>query len=67
MLQIIFESTYSLYSMVFIILGLMSLGWLVVHIEAGRHQSNLKVAFALILGAIFIGFGIHFYLLSSGV
>ncbi len=67
MLQIVFESTYIWFAFAFILLGLMSLGWLVIHIEAGRHQSNAKVAFALILGALFLGFGIHFFLLSSGV
>jgi hypothetical protein len=67
MLQIIFETTYIYYAILFIILGLGSIGWLVVHVEAGRHQSNIKVAFALILGALFLGMGIHFYLLSTGV
>ena len=67
MLQIIFETTYTIYAIVFIILGLMALGWLVIHVEAGRHQSNLKVAFAVAIGALFLGFGVHFFLLASGI
>jgi TRAP-type C4-dicarboxylate transport system permease small subunit len=67
MLQIIFEGTYLWYAIIFILIGLGTFGWLVIHIEGGRHQSNLKVAFAIILGALFLGMGLHFYLLASGI
>jgi len=65
-LQIIFESLNIYLAVIFVALGLMSFGWLVIHVEHGRHFSKMKAAFALILGALFIGFGLHFLLLSGG-
>ncbi|NHJ12850.1 MAG: hypothetical protein EAX95_04200 [Candidatus Thorarchaeota archaeon] len=53
-------------SIIFIVLGLISFGWLVVHVEHSRHRSVQKMLLALVLGSIFIGFGIHFFLLSGG-
>ena len=58
---------FLLTSVVFIFFGLFSISWLVIHIEHGRHFSKLKVAFAIIIGSIFLGFGIHFILLSMGI
>jgi hypothetical protein len=62
-----FESNLSLFAVIFLFFGIFAIGWLVVHIEHGRHLSRLKVAFSGILGAILIGFGIHFLLLSLGM
>ena len=62
-----FESNLFLFSAIFLFFGIFAIGWLVVHIEHGRHLSRLKVAFSGILGAIFMGFGIHFLLLSLGM
>jgi len=62
-----FESTIFLYSAVFLFFGIFAFGWLFVHIEHGRHFSRLKVISALSLGAILIGFGIHFLLVSMGM
>jgi len=62
-----FESNFFLFSAIFIFLGIFAIGWLVVHIEHGRHLSKMKVFFSGILGAIFLGFGIHFLLLSFGI
>ena len=62
-----FESNFFLFSAIFIFLGIFAIGWLVVHIEHGRHLSKLKVAFSGILGATLLGFGIHLLLLSFGV
>lgn len=53
-------------SIIFVILGLLSFGWLVIHVEHSRHRSIEKMVLALVLGSIFIGFGIHFFLLSGG-
>jgi len=64
--EIIVESLNIYVAIIFMAFGLMSLGWLVIHVEHGRHFSKMKAAFALILGALFIGFGIHFLLLSGG-
>lgn len=54
-------------SIVFFFLGLFSFGWLVVHIEHSRHRSLARTAMAIVLGAILIGFGLHFFLLSLGL
>jgi len=53
-------------SILFIFLGLFSFGWLVVHVEHSRHRSMARMILAIALGAILIGFGIHFLLLSLG-
>jgi hypothetical protein len=62
-----FESNFFLFSAIFIFFGLFAIGWLVIHIEHGRHLSKMKVAFSGILGAVLLGFGIHFLLLSLGI
>lgn len=54
-------------SLLLILFGIFAFGWLVIHIEHSRHRSTTKVALALILGAILIGFGIHFFLLAGGI
>ncbi|TFG11969.1 hypothetical protein EU537_10860 [Candidatus Thorarchaeota archaeon] len=66
MLQITFESSFIYLSIVFIAFGLLSFGWLGVHVEHARHFSKIKAALALIVGSLFIGFGIHFLLLYTG-
>ena len=62
-----FESNFFLFSAIFLFFGIFAIGWLVIHIEKGRHLSKMKVLFSGILGAIFLGFGIHFLLLSFGI
>ena len=64
--EIIVESLNIYFAVIFVAFGLMSFGWLVIHVEHGRHFSKVKAAFALILGALFLGFGIHFLLLAGG-
>ncbi|MFW9800181.1 MAG: hypothetical protein ACFFD9_07090 [Candidatus Thorarchaeota archaeon] len=54
-------------SIIFILLGLFSFGWLVVHVKHSRHRSTLRMALATTIGSILIGFGIHFLLLSIGI
>lgn len=66
MLQAI-EASYFGISLLFLFLGLFSIAWLVIHIEHGRHISRLRVTSSLVLGAILVGFGIHFLLLSRGI
>ena len=61
------ESMFLPFSLIFIFFGIFAFGWLVVHVEHARHFSRFKVVFALILGALFLGFGIHFMLLAAGV
>ncbi|MFW9909281.1 MAG: hypothetical protein ACFFEF_11960 [Candidatus Thorarchaeota archaeon] len=61
------ESLFVYLAIIFIFFGIFALGWLVVHVEHARHFSKLKVIFALVLGAVFLGFGIHFILLAAGV
>jgi hypothetical protein len=62
-----FEGFYFPLSLVFIFLGIFALGWMIIHIEHGRHFSKFKVGSALALGAILFGFGLHFLLLSAGM
>jgi TRAP-type C4-dicarboxylate transport system permease small subunit len=66
MLQLL-ETSYISLSIVFMFLGIFSLGWLVVHIEHGRHVSVFRVASAIILGALLLGFGLHLFLLANGI
>ncbi|TFF91178.1 DUF350 domain-containing protein [Candidatus Thorarchaeota archaeon] len=66
MLQAI-EASYFGISILFLFLGIFSMAWLVIHIEHGRHISRFRVASSIVLGAVLIGFGIHFLLLSNGV
>jgi TRAP-type C4-dicarboxylate transport system permease small subunit len=54
-------------SLILIFFGLFAFGWLVVHVEHSRHRSTAKIALALILGAVLIGFGLHFFLIASGI
>ena len=61
------ESMFLPFSLIFIFFGIFAFGWLVVHVEHARHFSKFKVIFALVLGALFLGFGIHFMLLAAGV
>lgn len=60
------ETTLLSISILFLILGVFAFGWLVVHVEYSRHRSILKMLFALVIGSILLGFGIHFFLLSGG-
>lgn len=62
-----FESLFLPISIIFIFFGIFAFGWLVVHVEHARHFSRYKVIFALVLGALFIGFGVHFILLAAGI
>jgi hypothetical protein len=62
-----FESTIFLFSAIFLFFGIFAFGWLFIHIEHGRHFSRVKVVSAVILGAILLGFGIHFLLVSLGM
>ena len=66
MLQLL-ETSYIGLSFAFIFLGIFALGWLIVHIEHGRHVSVFRVASALTLGALLLGFGILFFLLANGM
>jgi TRAP-type C4-dicarboxylate transport system permease small subunit len=54
-------------SLILIFFGVFAFGWLIVHVEHSRHRSTLKIALALILGAVLMGFGIHFFLVASGI
>ena len=38
--EITFEGAYIYFAALFILFGLMSFGWLVVHVEYGRHFSK---------------------------
>ena len=62
-----FEGFYFPISLMFVFFGIFALGWLFVHIEHGRHFSKFKVGAALLIGAILLGFGLHFLLLSIGM
>jgi threonine/homoserine/homoserine lactone efflux protein len=66
MLQLTVESSFLYFAAAFIFFGVLAIGWLAVHVEHARHFSRFKVIFALILGALFLGFGIHFLLLATG-
>ena len=67
MLQLSVESSFQYFAVAFLFLGILAIGWLAVHVEHARHFSRFKVIFALVLGALFLGFGIHFLLLAAGI
>ncbi len=67
MLQITIESSFIYFALFFIIFGLFAFGWLAIHVEHARHFSRFKVLAAIIIGALFVGFGIHFLLLTFGI
>ncbi len=67
MLQIVFEALYPVFGTAFIVLGIIALIWLVVHVEHGRHFSKAKALFAVVLGSVLLGLGIHFMLLAAGL
>jgi hypothetical protein len=67
MLQIVIESLFLPFAIVFIFFGLYAFGWLVVHMEHARHTSWFRVAIAGILGSAMLGFGLHFLLVALGV
>ncbi|TXT55837.1 MAG: hypothetical protein BAJATHORv1_30220 [Candidatus Thorarchaeota archaeon] len=64
MLQIVVESLYIYFAAAYIIFGMMAFGWLVIHVEHGRHLSLFRVIMSGLFGAIFLGFGLHFLLLA---
>ncbi|MBD3407646.1 MAG: hypothetical protein GF411_16130 [Candidatus Lokiarchaeota archaeon] len=64
MLQIIVETLYIYFAAAFILFGMMAFGWLIIHVEHGRHLSLPRVIMSGIFAAIFLGFGLHFLLLS---
>ncbi len=66
MLQIHFATLFFPLAIVFIALGLIAFGWLVVHVEHSRHFSTAKVVIAGIIGAFFVGLGLQFLLLWMG-
>ncbi len=67
MLQSIVDFSFQYFAAAFIFFGIIAIGWLAIHVEHARHFSRFKVIFALILGSLFFGFGIHFLLLAAGV
>ncbi|MCK5150841.1 MAG: hypothetical protein KAQ65_03330 [Candidatus Thorarchaeota archaeon] len=67
MLQLTVESSFQYFAIAFLFFGILAIGWLAVHVEHARHFSRFKVIFALFLGALFLGFGIHFLLLAAGI
>ncbi|UCE11151.1 MAG: hypothetical protein JSW61_04220 [Candidatus Thorarchaeota archaeon] len=64
MLQTGFEALYGYISLAFILFGIFAIGWLIIHVEYSRHFSWFKVISAAVLGSLFLGFGIHFLILS---
>jgi TRAP-type C4-dicarboxylate transport system permease small subunit len=66
MLQLTIESSFFYFALLFFFFGLFAFGWLVIHVEHSRHFSKFKVAASLILGSLFMGFGLHFLLLVFG-
>lgn len=63
-MQVYFEGAILWVGLAFIVFGLMSYGWLVIHVEHSRHFSKIKALFALVLGSLFMGFGLHFMFLG---
>jgi hypothetical protein len=64
--EITFEGTFIWFAVLFVLFGITAFGWLAIHVEYGRHFSKLKALFALVLGSLFLGFAMHFFLLAGG-
>jgi TRAP-type C4-dicarboxylate transport system permease small subunit len=67
MLQIYLVSLYLPLAVAFIVMAVIAFGWLTVHMEQSRHYSVPRIVFSLVLGALLLGFGIHFMLLWFGI
>ena len=52
---------------VFIIIGILSLTVLVLYTKYGRELSIKLAVSSIIFASVFIGFAIHFFLISAGV
>ena len=52
---------------VFVVIGLLALIVLVVYTRFGREVSIRLSIISVTFAAIFIGFGIHFFLISFGI
>ncbi len=59
----LFEGYLIWVALAFIALSVFAFAWMVVHVEHARHFSKFKAFFALILGSLLMGFGLHFLLL----
>ncbi len=64
MLQLILEDAFLPISIILILFGLYSIGWMVVHVSHARHTSWSRVVLSLLFGSILIGFGLHLLLVS---
>ncbi|MFW9864859.1 MAG: hypothetical protein ACFFEN_02055 [Candidatus Thorarchaeota archaeon] len=51
----------------FLVIGLIALTILVVYTRYGREKSVRLSVISIIIGSIFLGFSIHFFLLTWGV
>ncbi len=50
-----------------IALGVISLIWLIIHVEYGREFSWIKAISAIILASLFLGFGINLLVVMMGL
>ena len=50
-----------------IALGVLSLIWLIIHVEYGRDFSWIKAISAIILAALFLGFGVNLLVVYMGL
>jgi len=59
----LFLPWYHVYGLLLIVLGLLLSIWLVYIVEKARQPPWLKMAFAILLIALAIGFGVQFLLI----
>lgn len=55
------------FAWIFLVIGLVSLTVLIIYTKYGREVSVRLSIISIVIAAIFLGFAIHFFLLSYGI
>ncbi|MEE9378254.1 MAG: hypothetical protein V3V33_09475 [Candidatus Lokiarchaeia archaeon] len=55
------------FAWIFLVIGLISLTVLIIYTKYGRELSVRLSIISIVIAAIFLGFAIHFFLLSYGI
>ncbi len=55
------------FAWIFLVIGLVSLTVLIIYTKYGREVSVRLSIISIVIAAIFLGFTIHFFLLSYGI
>ncbi|MHA1784001.1 MAG: hypothetical protein ACTSVY_09765 [Candidatus Helarchaeota archaeon] len=62
----IWYPTMAFLSVFFLIISVISLIWLIIHVERGMRYSRKKAFISASITAITLGFGLHFLMIVMG-